>query len=208
MYQIAADACNAVITKNENSLLANYDKVFRDLALKQYNSETMLEYGWYGANAPDVRTGYTNGIPTNGTSKTFGKGGPQMIAMPTLYFDFDAGDQRRDVSVCNFGILANDNLQMSTYLGACVGKYRIDWKSEIGTSDSKRDINFPLLRYSDVLLMYAEALNELNNGPTAAAIKAFEDVRLRAFKNDATKIGTTPTTYDGFKNAIIEERKL
>ncbi len=208
LYKIAADACAAVIAKNENHLLADYDQVFRDLALKQYNDETMLEYGWYGANAPDVRTGYANGIATSGTSLTFGKGGAQMLAMPTLYFEFDKGDQRRDVSVCNYGILSNDSLQMSTYIGYCIGKYRIDWKKDKGTSDSYRDINFPLLRYSDVLLMYAEALNELNNGPTSEAIKALKDVRLRAFRNDASKIGTIPSTYEEFKNAIIEERKL
>ena len=45
LYQIAADACAAVIAKNENSLLSSYDQVFRDLALKQYNNETILEYG-------------------------------------------------------------------------------------------------------------------------------------------------------------------
>lgn len=208
LYQIAADACAAVIAKNENSLLSDYDQVFRDLALKQYNNETILEYGWYGANSPDVRTGYVNGIPTNGTSPTFGKGGAQMIAMPTLYFEFAEGDQRRDVSVCNYGILANDNLQMSTYLGASLGKYRIDWKADRGTSDSKRDINFPLLRYSDILLMYAEALNELNNGPTEKAIESLKEVRLRAFKKDNSKIGTIPSGYNNFKDAIILERKL
>lgn len=208
LYQIAADACAAVIAKKENSLLSDYDQVFRDLSLKQYNNETILEYGWYGSESPDVRTGYVNGVPTSGTSATFGKGGPQMIVMPTLYFEFDEGDQRRDVSVCNYGILANDNLQMSTYLGACLGKYRIDWKADRGTSDSKRNINFPLLRYSDVLLMYAEALNELNNGPTESAINALKAVRLRAFKNDNSKIGTIPSSYSSFKDAIIKERKL
>lgn len=208
LYQIAADACAAVIAKNENKLLSNYDQVFRDLSLKQYNNETMFEYGCMGANAPDVRTGYVNGVPTNGTSATFGKGGPQMIVMPTLYFEFDETDQRRDVSVCNYGILSNDNLQMSTYIGACLGKYRIDWKSERGTSDSKRDINFPLLRYSDVLLMYAEALNELNKGATDNAVNALKTVRLRAFKNDASKVGTIPLAYNDFKDAIIKERKL
>lgn len=208
LYQIAADACAAVIAKNENSLLSDYDQVFRDLALKQYNNESMLEYGWYGSESPDVRTGYVNGVPTSGTSATFGKGGPQMIVMPTLYFEFDEGDQRRDVSVCNYGILSNDNLQMSTYVGACLGKYRIDWKADRGTSDSKRDINFPLLRYSDVLLMYAEALNELNNGPTAAATDAVKAVRLRAFKKDESKVGTIPSGYNDFKNLIIKERKL
>jgi len=208
LLQIAADASAAVIARNENHLLSDYDQVFRDLALEQYNDESMLEYGWYGPNSVDVRMGYTNGIPTSGTSDTFGKGGPQMITMPTLYFEFEEGDQRRDVAVCNFGILSNDDLQMSTYIGTCVGKYRIDWMKDRGASDSKRNINFPLLRYSDVLLMYAEALNELNNGPTADEINAFRTVRLRAFRNDASKIGTIPSDYDGFKEAIIKERKL
>lgn len=208
LYKIAADACAAVIAQKENSLLGDYDQVFRDLALKHYNNETMLEYGWFGVNSPDVRTGYTNGIPTSGTSLTFGKGGAQMVTMPTLYFEFGEGDQRRDVSVCNYGILSNDSLQMSTYLGYCIGKYRLDWKKDKGASDSKRDINFPLLRYSDVLLMYAEALNELNNGPTPEAIDALKQVRLRAYRNDASKIGTIPSGYSEFKDAIIQERKL
>lgn len=208
LLQIAADACAAVINKKENTLLDDYDKVFRDLAVKEYNNETMFEYGWYGPNSIDVRTGYTNGIPTSGSSSTFGKGGAQMVAMPTLYFEFGEGDQRRDVSVCNYGILSNDDLQMSTYIGACIGKYRIDWMKDRGATDSKRNINFPLLRYSDVLLMYAEALNELNNGPTDAAINALKTVRLRAYRNDESKIGTIPTGYEDFKNAIIKERKL
>jgi hypothetical protein len=56
--------------------------------------------------------------------------------------------------------------------------------------------------------MYAEALNELNNGATADAVNAVKTVRMRAFKNDESKIGTIPTTYQAFKDYIIEERKL
>jgi hypothetical protein len=78
----------------------------------------------------------------------------------------------------------------------------------LGTAINKRDINWPWLRFSDVLLMYAEAQNELNNGPTAQAKTAFEQVRTRGFGGDASKIGTTPSTYQDFKNALINERKL
>nr|WP_302829795.1 RagB/SusD family nutrient uptake outer membrane protein [uncultured Bacteroides sp.] len=211
LYQIAADACKAVISKGENGLLENYDQIFRDLANQQYNEETMLEYGWYSTNGVDVRTGYTNGIPTSGTSATLGKGGSQMFAFPTFYFEFDEEDQRRDVSICNYGLALSktkDAYQMETFIGMGVGKYRINWKKERGSSDSKRDINWPLLRYSDVLLMYAEALNELNNGPTADAKSAVETVRLRAFNNDASKIGTIPSDYEAFRDFIIQERKL
>ena len=211
LCQIAANACKAVIERNENKLLDNYDDVFRNLCVKMYNNETMLEYGTYGADAPDVRTGYTNTIPTSGTPALFGKGGTQMIAMPTLYFEFEEGDQRRDVSVCNYGVRGDaggDEYQMNTYMGQGVGKYRLNWLKEKGPSDARKNINFPLLRYSDVLLMYAEALNELNNGPTSEAIDAFKQVRLRAFKKDESKIGAMPGTYDDFRNAIIQERKL
>lgn len=208
LYQIAIDACEAVIAKGENGLLDNYDEVFRNLCTKQYDKETMLEYGWYGANSTDVRTGYVNGIPTNGSGGTFGKGGCQILAMPTFYFEFDEGDQRRDVSICNYGLYTDGKYQMTTYIGAGIGKYRLNWCVDRGTSDSRRNINFPLLRYSDVLLMYAEALNELNNGPTSEAIDALKQVRMRAFKGDESKIGTIPTDYEGFRNAIIQERKL
>ncbi len=212
LLQIAADACKAVITKGENGLLDDYDQVFRNLGNQTYDNETMFEYGWYGANSADVRTGYVNGIPTNGTDKNgLGKGGAQMIAMPTFYFEFEEGDQRRDVSVCNYGLLLGSSpvaYQMNTYAGMGVGKYRINWKKERGTSDSRRDINWPILRYSDVLLMYAEALNELNNGPTSEAIAAVKQVRMRAFRNDEAKAGNIPTSYEDFRNFIIEERKL
>lgn len=215
LYQIAADACKAVIDKGDNELLDDYDDVFRNLGNQIYDKETMLEYGMYSVNAADVRTGYTNGIPTSGNDNSeggLGKGGSQMIAYPTLFFDYDQADQRRDVSVCNYGLVlsANGNkYQMNVYNGMGVGKYRINWKKERGSSDSKRDINFPLLRYSDVLLMYAEALNELNNGPTTEAINAVKVVRKRAFRGDETKAAAgIPTSKDDFLKFIQQERKL
>lgn len=61
----------------------------------------------------------------------------------------------------------------------------------------------PILRYADVLLMYAEALNEANNGPTAEAYTAVNKVRTRA--------GLTPLSglsYQQFKEAVWLERRL
>lgn len=129
--------------------------------------------------------------------------------MPTLYFDYDENDLRRDVTICNYEIRTNNNIAtMVPYSSRSIGKYRATWKNERGSSDSRRDINAPILRFSDILLMFAEAENELNNGPTAAAISAYERVRLRAFGGDNSKIGTTPTTKETFFNAIVLERKL
>lgn len=207
LYQIASDACNAVMQKGENSLLTSYETVFRDLISGKYNNESMLEYGQYGADVNRSAIGYTNGMFAH-TSCMYGKAQPAMGIMPTFYYDFQDGDLRRDVSICTYGITATNARQLNSYGANTIGKFRVTWKSAAGTAINKRDINWPWLRYSDVLLMYAEAQNELNNGPTAAAKAAFEKVRTRGFGGDASKIGTTPATYQDFKNAVINERKL
>jgi hypothetical protein len=87
------------------------------------------------------------------------------------------------------------------------GKYRRDWRVPLlpGTVLNV-GYNWIVIRFSDVLLMYAEAVNELNNGPDATAIAAYEEVRRRAFRGNAALIGTTPTTKTGFFDAIVDER--
>ena len=54
-------------------------------------------------------------------------------------------------------------------------EYEADKKGKTYTS-----INFPLIRYSDVLLMIAEAENEVNDAPTELAKDCINEVRLRA----------------------------
>jgi len=49
---------------------------------------------------------------------------------------------------------------------------------QTGIVTNEADIDFPILRYADVLLMYAEALNEQNQ--TAAAIPFINQIRTRA----------------------------
>jgi hypothetical protein len=207
LYQIASDACNAVMTRGENDLLGSYETVFRDLVNGRYNKESILEYGQYGTNVNGSAIGYTNGMFAH-SSSLYGKAEPLMAAMPTLLYDFEEGDQRRDVSIATYGVTAANKRQMNPYGSNRIGKFRVTWKSTAGTGINKRDINWPWLRYSDILLMYAEAQNELNNGPSDAGKAAFEKVRTRGFGGDAAKIGITPATYQDFKNAIINERKL
>ncbi len=207
LYLIAKNACNAVIQRNENSLVANFDKLWRDLLTKRYNDESIWEFGMYGPNHPDTRLAYTSGIITP-TGSTYSRSAPQISAMPTLYFEYDENDQRRDVTVCNYEVInAAGTASVNAYPSRTIGKYRATWKKDRGSSDARRDVNAPILRYADILLMFAEAENKLN-GVTSQAKEAFEKVRLRAFKNDASKIGTTPSNPQDFLNAIIQERKL
>lgn len=66
------------------------------------------------------------------------------------------------------------------YSRAC-GKYRREYEL-YGSKKNKNytSINVPLLRYSDVLLMIAEAENEVNSQPTTLAYKCINQVRKRA----------------------------
>ncbi len=91
------------------------------------------------------------------------------------------------------------------YSRAC-GKYRREYEL-YGAKKNKNytSINFPLLRYSDVLLMVAEAENEINASPTTLAYKCLNDVRNRA--------GITPyeegsLSKETFRQAIKDERAM
>lgn len=81
-------------------------------------------------------------------------------------------------------------------------KYRRPYERVLPRNKNYTPINFPLLRYSDVLLMYAEAENEVN-GATAEAKAAVKQVRDRAKASDkSTAIGTK----DDMRQLIRDER--
>jgi hypothetical protein len=210
LYTIARNACKRVMDEGGNVLLTSYDQIYRDLATKKYNKETIWEFGMYGASQTDKSPGYTSGV-TMPANEIYCKSGPLVAPMPTLYFDYDTLDQRRDVSICNMPVtLESSNLmaRMSNYAAVKIGKYRVTWKSDNLYADGRTNINTPLLRYSDVLLMFAEAENELNGAPTSAAKEAYEKVRTRAFGGNSSLIGATPADKEGFFSALVKERKL
>lgn len=207
LYQIASDACDQLIKSGENILLEDYSQIFKDLLNDRYNKETLLEVPSSAtiANGQTQNIGYTNGMFCDPNS-IYKKSAPQMCVIPTFYFAFDDKDQRRDVTIVNFDVSNKSELVMSSYAAMNVGKFRVDWKEEATSSVNKRGINWPLVRYSDVLLMYAEAQNEINGAPNADAKDAIKEVLMRAYKNDESQF-EIPSDYEGFFNLIVEERR-
>lgn len=70
-------------------------------------------------------------------------------------------------------------------------------------------INFPLIRFADVLLIYAEAANMDNGSPTQAAVDAVNQVIDRAndyAANAEHPLLTTAMSKEAFDAAVIEER--
>jgi hypothetical protein len=210
-YKIARDECADLMThRDQHTLNPSFESVWRTLSSFQYdpNGEILFEVGAGGGNSTsDSRMGNYDGTRTDGASR-YGPGGGGINALPTYFYAFDSVDTRRDVTIGRYSIAANNVKSPQALTSITNGKYRRDWRVPLLPGSALNlGYNWVLIRFSDVLLMFAEAENELN-GPTSAAIAAYEEVRKRAYKGNETKIGVTPTDKAGFFNAITNERYL
>jgi hypothetical protein len=89
-----------------------------------------------------------------------------------------------------------------------IRKYLYISDEEYNTYQSRA--NFPIIRYADVLLIYAEAANMTAGAPTPEAYEAVNQVRRRAFNVDLNSPGIADLpaglSQTDFDNAVIEER--
>ena len=93
----------------------------------------------------------------------------------------------------------------TAYVTRNAGKYRREYELVTPRNKNHTPINVPVLRYSDVLLMIAEASNEVNNGPTEEAVNAMKAVRNRAL-GSYDKVDYGSLNYDTFKQLVKDER--
>jgi hypothetical protein len=92
-----------------------------------------------------------------------------------------------------------------------VGKYMPPYITEEQYQNYTSPNNFPIIRYADVLLMFAEADNMRSGAPTQAAVDAVNQVIDRAndhVANAKDPLLTTSMTRDEFDKAVINERNL
>ena len=85
------------------------------------------------------------------------------------------------------------------------GKWRREtiYENQMSAKSLYTTINFPILRYSDVLLMYAEAINEYAGAPDEQAKEAVREVRRRAgIATDESQLGGQAS----FRNLVRNER--
>jgi len=140
---------------------------------------------------------------------------------PIMWYWFNDRDIRRDVSIVHHiyeaatPTTAMPVIQRSentpNIRNAYFGKLRHSWGiRRIATNDD--GIKPIVMRYSDVLLMFAEADNFLSGGPTDAARDALRQVRRRAFAPEDwsehvdTYIATVSASEVRFLQAIMDER--
>lgn len=219
-YQDAIDWANKVISSGKHSLNPDYKQIFINHSQDKYDiKECLWEVEFWGNQIGNnfslsSRLGYNTGPACSNVNFGFSTG----LIRPTerLFKLYEPTDVRRDWNISPFRYKNPANPGF-TNTGTLDPEVRINftdsqiwerfsgkWYREFETISPKSQIqaptNFPVIRYSDVLLMLAEATNEVN-GPVIEAVNALNQVRTRA---KASLL--VPTNKEAFRQAIQDER--
>lgn len=223
-YRIASQECaDLMANRSEHNLNSKFLEVFKSIneLRSEAAHEIIFEVGMTTATvASGSKLGYYNGPRLRNANSTYGTSQGAVTVAPPYFYAFDSTDTRRDVTITTYEYPNNSNIpnginfQTGVSLTSITdGKFRRDWHNPpITGAVNYLDYNWPLIRFADVLLMYAEAENELN-GPTQAAQNALLEVRTRAFQDNRTKALATlnpnfNTSKENFFNALVNERYL
>ena len=232
LYEKALSHLSAIITSGKHSLNPSFENqwnLVNQLTLDQSYHENLFEIP-LGLNL-NSELGYTVGVRLNGVTSKYGYGnstGKLKLTAPLLY-SYDDNDLRRDITCSNIqiaqdGSLTKEAVLGNTPFGIYVGKWDArkmsdTWLSQnlVATAKHCTGINPIKMRYANVLLYYAEVMNELA-GPDAnyngdagiTARQALALVHKRAFdaehQADAQAyIDAIPGDKDSFFNAIVDE---
>lgn len=189
---------NPIGSPPEHALNPDYRDIFLKYARDQYDiKESMWELEFWGNNTGGVNLGntYTGrfcGITCSDANKGFSSGSInatrklynlyEVNALSTATPNKTSFDLRRDWNCANYtwgsgAVAAKTNVTNTWLMNA--GKWRREYELVDPKDKNYTSQNFAIIRYSDVLLMLAEAENEVN-GPTNA-YKYVNMVRKRAY---------------------------
>lgn len=183
----------------------DYPEIFINLAADKYEiKESIWEVEVYGNNLNPLApyeagaNGERNGIASS--NALTGISGAYMNTTSKFWNSFEDGDNRKWWNIAQITYANNPapagtknmtSLPTSEALknGRNAGKWRREYEV-IPKNGAATPINYVLLRYSDILLMFAEAENEIS-GPTADAVNAVNQVRRRAWSTGVNTITLT-----------------
>ena len=223
-YRTAMQYADSVILAGGHKLSLSYQDVFVGECNYQVvnNDDPIFEIPF--AKESTGNTGYLQG-PTYSAyeGSTVGPWGAcnGNSRLNAFYrFLFREGDMRREFvnGLWYYSYFTNSegNLADSVYIRNDYSVHNNKWSklwtaegSALGNITSgSTGINYPYMRYADVLLMYAETANELNGGPTEKAVECLRQVHDRAFLNgDEDFYVQAQASKEAFQKAVMDERK-
>ncbi len=227
-YQIARDECwDLMQNRSQHTLMPSYKLLFRDYLLAHNLNDPAGEVMMWASMASSGSGATTDsklGIQTG--TKINGQGGGGINMLPTYFYMFDSTDQRRDMTCVPYEITF-DTIKTGHAANAIYdGKFRREWvtnpnfifssgsatvsfRPASNTSLQNMQLSWPLIRFADVLLWFAETENELKNGPTTDCIAAIKEVNQRGHGGAYTETPPVfPTNKTGFFKFLVKERML
>lgn len=215
-YRIARTYADSVIQAGTHSLTKDWYDVFLDECkyIASTGDDPIFEIP-FTMNV-NGQVGYIHGPSYSKTVYTTWGNTNSSVRLGAFHrFSYNANDVRRNaIGLWSYtedipGLLNTQYNFCNKWSKLWDPNHTMDYNLTSGTG-----INFPYMRYADVLLMFAEAENELNDGPTAAAKEALKQVRERAFRNSSgmDKADLVETyvdaagTKEAFFKLIFDER--
>lgn len=185
-YSLVDDYANLFGPANEN----NAESIF----------EVQFKGGLNGEGSP-----YSNQFaPIGSGTAVVAVGNPLGQNIPTNEFfqSYEEGDLRKTVSMDTSYVLNGKSVRHNY-----IKKYI---STPVANLDS--DVNWIVLRYADVLLMYAEALNEQGFVPDGPAFDYLNQIRKRAGLAEVSAVNENPAlqldSQAAFRLAIEKERRM
>lgn len=232
MYELALSHLAVVINNGTHKVNPSFENqwyLLNQRKLDQTYRENIFEIPM-GLNRSG-ELGYTVGVRISGGTAYYGAQGNssgKMKLTAPYFWSFDARDTRRDITCAHYelkeesGVLkevVRGNNPFEIYVGKWdPRKMSEEWRQaalSIGQTKLMTGINTVRMRYSQVLLMYAEVMNELQTvdavGPAGlSARQALAIVHTRAFaeRDKAAAqayVDAIPGDKESFFAAIVDE---
>lgn len=196
----AASYAKDVINNGPYNLETNYSGVFE--LENEHGTEYIFSAEYIATNNEGGQVATWDGPPGN-WSHTLTYSICQ--AMPELYNSYAQGDLRRARNIVDYVVIDADGTTQPTNDGI---HYAFKWRHDPNpatrgyATEWQSPFNFPLTRFADVLLIYAEAQCRADGSPNSDAYNAINRVRTRAGLGNLSGLSGSD-----FLKAVLDERK-
>jgi hypothetical protein len=175
------------------NLLPNYSDIF--LTTNEMNAEIIFAVRYSKGNVPSTGSPFTNYFAVS-TANAGGVGtGYQYNSFRQDFIDTINAQPAADKRIA------------ASYTTVSTTVWTTKKYTDVAAQDLDADPDWIVLRYADVLLMYAEALNEQSAANTTTAVPYVNRIRIRAGLT-GTALLNTSVTQDQLRLAIEKERRI
>jgi hypothetical protein len=195
-----------VINSNQYQLLTDYNDLWN--SQKKNHKESIFDVQFKSNISASTGAPFTErytpylfpALPFSSTA------GGYNIPRADLISAYETGDLRKAASLRESYVNKDGSI-----VSGLEGRYNVKFHAT-PLKGGGSDDNWPVLRYADVVLMYAEALNELSFEPAGTALTMLNKIRKRAGLPEKSSDNTNPalriSSQQDFRLAMEQERRV